>query len=806
MSGTFLKTTLRHIYREKMYAAINIAGLAIAVACCLILGLWLRNELTYDQHNKKHKQIYRLVTELNTNGKIDKFIHTSQTVGKTLTNEYADVKDYVRFLANRQLLLQYEGRSFYWDKTAYVSNNVFDVFDHEFIYGDPATVKNSHFCAVSESFAKKYWGSENPVGKTVTSEGNGIKITHVFKDLPVNSHYRYDVLFSDDASQNRPDSRYPPKYALWIQAYYTYLVMPEDYDIRNFKDISESFYKRHMAETGKELNMSIRLMIEPLADIHYNSDAGSDFPKGNKYYLYGFIAVGIFILLVACINYINLATARAAGRAEEVGMRKILGSGRARLIMQFLGESITFSFFAMLLGCCLVQAALVLTPINQLLGTKLTLDFMTEPMLAVWIFLFILGFGFISGIYPALYLSSIAPLSALARYKSGKKSIKLRELLVLVQFIISVTVIACTLLMALQMKYIYNKSLGFDKENKLIVTLRTADTIDKIPVIKKELSAKSNILGVSICNKIPGNIQGLSALMIDNNDGIPEQIPTKEMSVGKDFLEVMGIELTAGRGFQEKPDNSVLVNEAMVKKMGWEQPMGKNISINGNYAAKVTGVVKDFHYASLKSDIRPLVIRRLAADTRNVPPPQRNLMTMYLVLNLSPENIPDTLGFLENRLKEFDPEHPFEFEFLEDSLNKLYLSEKNQMVLIGTFAVICIFISCIGLFGLTGFTTEQRKKEIAIRKVSGASTTQIIVMLARNIELFVLGGAVIASLMAYYAIDTWLTEFKYRININENLWIFLIAAAAAMAVTFITVAVQSFRIARSNPVNSIRQE
>ncbi|MGD9157338.1 MAG: hypothetical protein PVG39_02935 [Desulfobacteraceae bacterium] len=582
--------------------------------------------------------------------------------------------------------------------------------------------------------------------------------------------------------------------------------MSEDYDIRDFEAISDSFYKRHMAETGKELNMSIRLMIEPLADIHYNSDAGSDFPKGNKYYLYGFIAVGIFILLVACINYINLATARASRRAGEVGMRKILGSGKARLITQFLGESITISFIAMLLGCCLVQLAFIATPINQLLGTTLTLDLTDNPMLAVWMLLFILGFGFISGIYPALYLSSIAPLSALARFKSGKKSIKLRELLVLVQFIISVTVIACTLLMALQMKYIYKKSLGFDKENKLIVTLRTADTIDKVPALKKELLAKSNILGVSICDKVPGNIGGLSALMIDNNDGVPEQIPAKEMSVGKDFLEVMGIELTAGRGFSEMPFNSVLVNEAMVNKMGWEQPIGKNISIIGNHIATVTGVVKDFHYESLKSDIRPIVMRRLVADTRNVPPPQRTSMTMFLVLNLAPENIPDTLHFLENRFEEFDPRHPFEFEFLEDSLNKLYLSEQNQMALIGTFAVICIFISCIGLFGLTGFTTEQRKKEIAIRKISGASTTQIIVMLTRNIELLVLGGAVIASLIAYYAIDTWLTDFRYRINMNENLWIFLIAAAVAITITFITVAIQSFRIARSNPINSIRYE
>ncbi|MGD9159194.1 MAG: FtsX-like permease family protein, partial [Desulfobacteraceae bacterium] len=445
MFKNFLKVTLRTLSREKVYAFINISGLSLAVAFCLIIGLYLRNELTYDKHNTKHKQIYRLVTELDTSGKIDKFIYSSQTVGKKLADEYADVKDYVRFLPiNRQVLLQYEDKSFYWSKTAFVSNNVFEVFDHEFIYGDPKTARTEPFCAVSESFAKKYWGNENPVGKIFTSEGNGTKVTHVFKDLPVNSHYKYDVLYSDNVPfLNTPED----KYTLWKHRFYTYLVMSEDYNVSDFEGISDSFYKRHMIETGKENNMSIRFMIEPLADIHYYSDAGYDLPKGNRYYLYGFTAVAIFILLVACINYMNLATARAARRLKEVGIRKILGSGRSRLITQFLGESIFFSFIAMLAGYAIVELILNLTPVNELMQTTLVLDLKNEPMLPGWMLVFCLGLGFVSGIYPAFYLSAIAPVSTLIKNpKTGKNKTGFRELLVLVQFIISVTVIACTII------------------------------------------------------------------------------------------------------------------------------------------------------------------------------------------------------------------------------------------------------------------------------------------------------------------------------------------------------------------------
>jgi putative ABC transport system permease protein len=807
MAGTFVKTTLRTLYREKIYAVINVAGLSLAIACCLILGLYLYEQLTYDQHNTRHREIYRVVNELNINGKIDTFAITPQILGEMLTEEYAEVKGYVRFFVhNQKVLMRSDDKGFYWDTIAFASKNVFEVFDHDFVYGDPKTAEEGRFFAVSESFARKYWGDENPVGKSITNDRTTAKITHVFADLPKNSHLRYDVLYSDDIPFfAEPTDANQRRASLWNPGYLTYLLMPEDYDIRDFKYISDSFFERHMADLGESYKATWRAWIQPLTYIHYNSDVGYDQPTGNKYYLYGFTAVAAFILLVACINYMNLAIARAAKRTKEVGMRKILGSGRTRLTLQFTGEAIFFSLVALIFGYILVQVALTQTPINELLDNSIALKDLSEPRLLGVMVVFTLVLGLISGIYPALYLSSIAPLSALVgSHQTGKGNIRLRQMLVLIQFTISVCVVACTLLMALQMQYVSNKALGFDKENRLVVTLRTGDVIDKVPTIKKELLKNSSILGVSLCNEVMGNIQGLMGTAIDNNDGVQEIMTVKAMQVAGDFLKVMGIELIEGRDFSKRlltdVGDSYLVNETMVKKMGWDQPLGKRIQ-NG----RVIGVVKDFHYNSLKNNLEPFVLARFSG-TQNVAAQNRNLMIQYLVLNLARDNIFQTLNFIEEKFAEFDPKHPFESKFLDDYLNELYFSEQRLMKLIGIFAAVCIFISCMGLFGLAAFTTEQRTKEIGIRKVLGASTWQIITMLARNILLLVLGGAIIASLIAYYAMDEYLSAFVYRININHDLWVFLVSAAVAAAVAYITIALQSFKTAHANPINALRYE
>lgn len=810
MFTNFLKVTLRTLCREKIYAAINLIGLSIAIACCLIIGLYLRGELTYDMHNKKHKQIYRVETEPTINGRAVQAAYTSQYLGPML-KEYSEVKDFVRFKGmSSGLLIRHEDKVFYWDDIYSADKNVFDVFTHNIIYGDPETaLVNPDSMAVSESFAKKYFGESDPVGKTIDLDGTSTKITLVFKDLPENSHLKYNALtYYDDRMAPGPFSGKDNPRRLWLMFVYTYLVMPEGYNARDFKKVSDSFFEQNMKEFGKKAyNGSWRCWLQPLADVHYKSKVTDACPSGNIFYIYGFAAVAIFIILVACINYMNLATARAAKRTKEVGMRKILGSGRTRLMLQFTVESVFFSFTAMLLGYAIVELALNLTPINELLGKSLTLDISHEPGMLLWMLIFSLAVGLMSGIYPALYLSSILPFSStVTSSKSGGKSVRLRGALVLIQFTISVCVIACTILMFLQMRYMSNKSLGFNKENVLIIPMRGADIIEKTPVIKKELLKNSSILGMALSDS--KLLIGASfAPMVDNKENILERFTVSWTIVGNDFIDVMGMQLIEGKDFsdistQANGTFAYIVNEAAVKKMGWEQPLGKRIQpTGGDRNGKIVGIVKDFNHQSLKIGINPLIMGLFSGISQNQP---REKATGFLYMKIQGKDIPGTINFLKEKFNEFDPKHPFEFEFLSDNLNNLYLSEQHLMKLTGVFAAVCILISCLGLFGLVAFSTEQRGKEIAVRKVLGATVLQIIAMLSKNILLLVSGGAIVASLIAYYTIDEWLSGFAYRTNIE--IWVFFVSAFLAAAVAFITVALQSFKTAQADPVKALRYE
>jgi putative ABC transport system permease protein len=647
MAGSFFKTTLRNLYREKMYTVINISGLSLAITCCLILGLYLHSELTYDRHHLKYRQIYRLVNELGISGNLGSTADTSQLLGPVLTEEYAEVKGYLRFkiVKGAKAIIRHEDKTFYWDNVYFADDNVFDVFTHDIIYGDPKTALiDPKSAAVSESFASKYFGDANPIGETISFKQHIFEITLVFIDLPENTHLKYDALFSytDEAMADLDDveAGFEARIgSLFDGGNYTYLLMSQDYDIRNFKDISDSFNKHHVEGFLKGTGFSWRCWIQPLVDIHLNSDIeyGEPEPAGNKQYLYGFAAVGIFILLVACINYMNLATARAARRAKEVGIKKVLGSGRVRLIIQFLGEAILLSLVALVLAIVLVKLSLSLTPISELMDKPLTLDLRNDPGLLGWMLLFSLVLGLTAGVYPALYLSSILPVSALVSgYRTDKRSIRLREILVLIQFTISICAIACTLIMTQQMQYVSNKALGFEKENRLIITLRGADLVDKASIIKKEISKSSSILGVSLCSGVIGKSCYVTGTMVDNNDDVPELTMFNGMGVDSDFIEVMGMELTAGRDFANiLPTDtklSYITNEAMVKKMGWSQPLGKRI-YSEVIPARVVGVVKDFHYASLHNQAGPFALH-LFSGTKSIPVEKRQDMVRYLALHI----------------------------------------------------------------------------------------------------------------------------------------------------------------------------
>jgi putative ABC transport system permease protein len=824
MSSTMWKIALRTLARDKTYALINVASLAIAIACCLILGLYLRIELTYDQSHENHQRLFRIVSEFEINGKRDALARSSAVLGPMLKEENADVQDYVRFLGGGggRNFLTHGADGYYWRDTYVADTNVFQVFTHKILYGDPKTALDSPTSiAISESVARHYFGDRNPLGETLESDGNPAQITLVFEDLPENTHFRYDALFSANLGMmSAPNDINIRRAMLFGANVYTYLLMRPDYDAAQWPEVSDAFFERNMKETWDIQGAKWRSYLQPLADIHLYSDVQDDLPTGNRYYLFGFIAVAVFTLLVACINYMNLATARAAKRAKEVGMRKILGSNRRALIVQFLAESMLLAVVAVLLGLLLVKLAVAFTPIDQLFGKTMSLSFTETPQVFLWLVGLALLVGVGAGLYPAFYLSAAVPVTALVGgAKGGGRSSALRESLVFVQFLISVAVIACTLVMAAQMRYISSMSLGFERENRVNVTLRGADTIMSGDAIRTELLTNPNVLGVSWVNAPMGGRFDLGAIGLETNQGAIEQTSVNRMGVGPDFVDVMGLQLVAGRGPSDEvasaaaagvpgsPTTSrireLVVNEALVRALHWDEPIGKRFEI-GQGRGTVVGVVKDFNFRSVHEAVAPFAIYRQVEDFTRTAPVLRMHEERTMVLNIAGRDVRATLNFVEQTMRKFDPLHPFEFEFVDDSLERLYIADDRLTRLIAIFAGLCIFIACLGLFGLASFMAAQRTREIGVRKVFGARTGQIITLLAHRTVYLVLGAAAAASVIAYLVMKAWLQNFAFRTGINPL--IFVGAGLAGLSIAYVTVVLQSMKAARAHPVKSLRYE
>jgi putative ABC transport system permease protein len=806
----YLKIALRQLAREKLYALLNVSGLALGLACCLTLGLYLWSELTYDRHHANHERIYRIATQMKYNdGRSSDLAITGSAVGVMLAEEYPDYfKAYVRFRDRSRpnpVLWRYQDQSAYWDDVYLADENVFQVFTHQIVYGDPSTaLKEPRSIAISRRVAQRYFGDENPIGRTLTNDGGvSLAVKLVFEELPENSHLRYDALIAYkgaglDVSQ---DITTRLQQLLNLGNFeYTYVMLADGADPREYAELSAAFNEKHLKFYLAAANLEWKTWLEPLADVHLNAELEYDLPHGNRLYLYAFAAVAIFILSVACINYVNLATARATQRMRAIGLRKILGAKRASLIAQFLGESVLFALLATVLGVILVEVLLSLPAVSALFGKTLTLDLFGRPLLGLAVLGFGVCVGLAAGLYPAVYLSSFMPLAALVgRYQPGG-GLRLREALVFIQFAISIGVIACTLLMGQQMRFIANKGLGFEKENRLLLTLRDADLVGREALIATELKKLPGVLGVATSSRIMGRDMPSTNGKVANNEGAMTDLGFSLMTVGDDFIRVMGMELVQGRDFSRRLLTDVgrtyIVNEAFVRAMGWTDPIGKRVAIGmpGIGAGPVIGVVKDFNYKSLRTGVEPFVM------FRNVPESGPRLV----VVSVAPQGIHETLQNIRKLFAEVDPKRPFEYTFLDEELDRLYVSEERLMKLTGIFAAICIFVACLGLFGLAASSTEQRTKEIGIRKVLGASPVTIILLLARRVLALVGIGAVVASIVAWLAMQEWLTGFAYRAALNPTY--LALAALGACAVAFVTMALQSWRTVRRNPVEALRYE
>lgn len=811
---------VRVLLKNKFYSFLNIFGLAIGLAVSMIIMLYVQSDLTFDQQHEKYDQIYRIEANYKIGEKDDRFALTSRAIGPILSQELPEILAYTRFQSLPQQLFRIDDRLIYQNNLFFADSTVFQVFTHEFIYGDPETALDAaNTIVLTESTATKFFGTANPINELMKTDNLTLKVTGVVKDLPDNVHLSFDGLISDvtNTSGQPPITAQQRQNQLWNIQLYTYILLPKSYDAQMIRNKWPELYDKHMKAIGDRLNASFSPIITPLNKVHFNSTLQYDLPTGNKAYTRAFTAIGIFILLLASINYMNLATARATNRSKEVGVRKVLGSTRTGLVNQFLSESVVITFFSLLLAILMVNLILHGTNLNSLMDKDLKLDFMNNQLLLFGSLGITIFIGIISGLYPAFYLSAISVLKAMkGAVKSGPKSLLLRKVLVTFQFFVSIGVVISTLLMGDQINFMQTKDLGFNKDNVIVIPMRDTTVRNRIDLIKAELLQNPNFIGVTdaLGVGISGNVgnsllgAGKQLLSMDGPDTLLIQETVSRLNIGKGYVEAMKMEMAAGRDFDEnKPTDitrGVLVNEALVKKMGWDDPIGKRIGQAGGNAqnlARVIGVVKDFHAFSLHTKVEPTVMFRYQINN-----PQARFFPSFLI-NIKAGTTEQSLDYLKRRFTELDPNHPFEYQFLDVRARQLYEADQKQSKLTGILSYICILISCLGLLGLSSFTTATRIKEIGVRKVLGATVPQLIFLIFRDIMFLVIAGFVIAAPVAYYFIDNWLLAFEYKMNLQT-----LILAAAgvsgilALLIAFLTVSFHSLRAARQNPVRALRYE
>jgi putative ABC transport system permease protein len=800
----------RSAVRERSHALINLAGLAVGFACSLVLGLFLYGEMTYDRHFAGHEHVYRMVDHFTAGDTRNHRLWISRAIPPLLAREYPQIIEaYTRFTdASLQdgLRLRHGDLVLSWRQTYFADPDVFKVLPHQVIAGDPATaLAAGHSVAVSQKLARAYFGDGEALGKLLyTDAGEAWQITLVFADLPPNTHLRYDALFAASIPLLRDADTVSGLREQVTTGYgaLTYLRMRPGFDPAGWPALAEDFYRHYLADVMPP-GVSSRLWLQPLAQTHYQPDIFDDQPVSNPTYLYGCLTVALLILAVACINYINLATARALRRARSVAFRKILGARRGRLLLECLGEAVLYALAAAVLGMALAEVAITLTPIGELLGNQVRFDLSADPALAGIVFGAAVLVGLIAGAWPAFYLSSRMPAAAFSARGGGTvaSGARVREALVLLQFVIAVGVVAATLVMASQMRFIATTPLGFQRENQVLVTIRGTHNFDRVPVLKRELMQHPEVLTVAQTLEPPGHFGG-TVVSGTNQDGKASSLQFYGTRVDADFIPALGIELVAGSNFSEEPQGGtqLIINEPMARLLDLEgDPVGQDF-----LGARITGVVRDFHFHTLHTPIGPMVLALLTNDYSSEPPARHPFLQRTLVIRISGRDFEGTMRHIEEVMRRFDPANPFEYRLLDQTLGELYQTEQRMLALIATFAALCILIACLGLYGLTAFATERRAREIAIRKVLGASSWHVVMLLGRRVLLMIVVGGAIAAALAWLVMREWLAGFAYRVDVNPAL--LAVAVVLAALVALVTMMLQSMRAARADPAAALRGE
>ncbi len=810
MAWNYLISLYRNIKRNRFYTAINIIGLSIGIAAAIFILLYVQDELSYDRYHVKHERIYRLEADFTISGRHDQFAIVPNPMAPALKLEFPEIESYCRFFGADNTLFRVGEIEYYEDYFFFTDSTLFDVFTYELVQGNPRTCLTlPKTIVITEKIARKYFGQENPMGKYMTSgSGRSYQVTGVMRDQPLNSHLRFDALISgmsiaEEVGVDQFNSMEPARF--WNLGMYSYVLLRENSSMSSIHEKFQPFYDKYMKPLGDQVNASFNLMSTPLAETHFRKGLGAELPTGNKSYVIIFSAVAFFLLAIAAINYMNMATARSAKRAREVGIRKVHGAVRGQLVRQFIGESVSLSLVALLIAIVLVS--LLMPDFNNIAGKSLDFSLLNNPMIFLEVLLITLFTGVISGSYPAFYLSSFAPVRVLkgSAGANSRQSGLFRKLLVIFQFAIATFMIIGTIVISSQIRFLKNKDLGFNGSDLVVMEIQDTTFRNKTEVFKKELLNSPDILAVSNTTGVPGRINWIQVLKFEH-EGEMEEYSTMLVQTDFDYVDLLGLEIVAGRNFDRKMGTdgreAVLINETAMREYGWEDdPIGKKIQygleIEGQESdirmMKVIGVVRDFHFRSLHNRIEPLII--FISDFRGY----------LLTCRVNPDRRREALEYIEGKWNEFNARRPFDYFFLDEQMDDMYQAEEKISTIFFIAAVLAIFIALLGLLGLSSFIAEQRTKEIGIRKVVGASVLSILRLLYREFALLIAIAFLIAIPLAWWRLDIWLdSSFVYHQSMHWSY--FVIAGLFSFVIGFGTISFYILRAANGNPVQAIKYE
>lgn len=791
MTYNLLRTTLRQMARSKSYTAINITGLAIGLAACFLIFIWVRDELRYDRFHANADRIYRVLWEARYGDNEWKIPLGPVPVAETLKREFPEVEQAAQLYQGGFTLKQ--GQDYVREQSVlFIDEGFFDVFSLEFVEGSPeGALQEPGAILLTEEAARRYFGEQNPLGRQlVRNDGESYQVKGVVKAFPRQSHIQFDFLAS---IQGLP--RVKERAEHWGSAtVYNYFLLRPEADIKALEEKWQAYIDENIAgEEMREGNNYTRFPFQALTDIHLNSKLEYELsPNGNMGYVYIFSVVALFILVLACINFINLSTARSLTRSREVGVRKVLGSNRRQLFWQFFGES--FLYVLLAIGLSLVIARGALPWFNRLAGKELSLSFLQSPFL--WLLLAGLAVlaTLLSGALPALFMASFRPVKALkGELVESAGQGWLRKGLVASQFCISIVLIIGALSVDSQLRFMQNRRLGFDKEQVLVIN-RAQALGERYEVFFEQLNDMQAVKAASAALFLPGK-------EFDSTVFEPEQPSNYKVTslsytfIDPHFVDALKLNMAAGRDFQPElatDSAAVLINQAAARKLGWEEPLGKTLAMGGGEPSRVIGVVEDFHFRSLHHEIEPIV---MLMASWNLP---------HIAVRLNAGDMGGHIQALRAAWEEFVPDTPFDYTFLSEDYARLYDSEQRMARVFTVFSVLAIFIACLGLFGLAAFMAVRRTKEIGIRRILGATVAGIVGLLSRDFLKLVFFALLIAAPIAWYGMNKWLQGFAYRVELQW--WIFVVAGLIAAVLAFLTVAYQSIKVATGDPAEALRTE